>query len=1369
MSLKPRTILIFTLLMGLTMVLGYALWNREGIDEVLKQAKAAQEQGEAGRAVRLLNLAQRSLGLKGGKKRREQLLRLRYQAHWRVGNLGKALGDLETLRKDLKIQEKGLLIDRVRILLQRGEAMKARSVSQKGLQSWPENGTLRDLSGRSIQALYQKALKSFLSKELPKNLPKKTRETVLPHLIQILYRPEGDPVGQKHRAKLAKVFANSILDPIARQRLWNQIESIKGLIRKANDEYRLALRTNDEVPGALQGFTRSLLRAGKSDEAALLSLLYLRRFKGYSRVIPALTFLKAALEQHTPAFARVLKKEWKEGFDPETLSQQIYVGRRWGELWFRFGLALAEEGSFEDLQIWIDRLVSVSPATDYRFQPWVEYLSGILQQHLDNANEVEAALSSFCARREFWSVPPEEEDFFLKAIRIRLATCPKKDAIRREAILDEWSRVRPEDPTPLLERARLFYETKRFLFASRDASEVLSMEDLGGSREKALQLLLAIKDAEYQSGGQDSQRILEKLLKTQRTLPDDVPHFLLYYGIAARAMALNLPQIAEPNIRRILQRYPWSTTARFILAQSLMAQGEPKPVLLETATILADDPDHLGALLLRKKALEALGGPLRELAKTQMTLVRKHPETLETALLLGKGFLDQKDFQNALLLAEHSQVAKRTPSPFEWIRSQALLGLGRNHDALKSLLKIQGEKRPKALSLAIQAAIKGRARSKIPKLVQEFLKSKPTGALLVQSAELLTKAHEVDSALTLLKALFESKGEKETFEKARSGKALILQAKLYFKRDQQEQGRDALERAFSFPDGDEAGPLLAIHYLLEGNKNEAKRVLRILGTWKGNPLHLCWLAWKLGKKKEAQNFFNQAALPGSWLPIFLEQSFKLSMLSPKERKTAKILLPLGAFVKVLREHAPTIFEALALAPELAFEDFGKAEILSLIPDSVEKKDPMFLMETYELLLSFHQTLSGRKEKAAGTLFHIVLGNPGLFFTPAYDELFSLLEEKASDLLIQPDMLIRYFIVMSKLGVFPASRIPVIFAEGQAKLALSLGSPNQASTWLKVASLQAPLDPAPLRLLAEDSLRQGNKLAALRLFLSSLSRENNPSRKKKTQIRAFEIATQILRQGQRPQEVERLIQKAKRWNQDKGLPITPPSAQAMLLLAEAVTQDSGPEPARKLLLDWLEGFRKGHWPTLPHVKDCALVLEELAHFGPLPRKLVRQFLQKVPASIELWCLDAVLSEKAGFPNDGLEGLKALAINAPTPKVEREIARLRAYYALDNLAERKKSQTNLVRMLEKSPSLLGSLDYRIGRITSAWKLLSPLPSTAPIPVRRIRAFAGLAVGDSKLYPELVETLNALAVQNKEELLRDLSFQAHKLATQPPRSPR
>jgi hypothetical protein len=1355
------------------MVLGYALWNREGIDEVLKQAQNAQEQGEAGRAVRLLNLAQRSLGPSGSNAKREKLLRLRYKAHWSVGNLGKALGDLETLRKDLKIQETALLIDRVRILLQRGEAVKARSVSQKALQSWPENGILRDLSGRAIQTLYQKLLKNFLSKDLPKTLPQKTRQQAIPHLIQVLYRQDGDPVGQKHRTALAKIFSNSILDPISRQRLWNRIETIKGFIRKANDQYRLALRTDDKVPGALQGFTRSLLRAGKSDEAALLSLLYLRRFQGFGRVIPALTFLKAALEQNTPAFARLLQKEWKEGFDPETLSKEIYVGRRWGELWFRFGLALDQEGNYQDLQHWIDKLFSIRQATDYRFQAWVDYLTGILRFHQENWEEVETSFSSFCSKEEFWPIPPEGKDFFLEAIHFRLKACPKKDALRRESILDEWVRVRPEDPSPLLQRANLFFETKRLLFAARDASQTLSMEDQGGSRDRALQLLLAIKDAEFQNSGQDSGRILERLLKEQRTLPDDLPHFLLHYGIAARAIALNLPQIAEPNIRRILQRYPWSTTARFILAQSFLAQGQAKQVLLETATILADAPGHLGALLLRKKALEALAGPQTELEKTRIALIRKHPETQESALLLGEGFLAQKEYSNALLLAEQSKAAQAAPSAFEWIHSQALLGLGRHQEALKSLRKIKGPKRPLALSLGIEAAIKGRLRDKIPKLVQELLLSHPSGTILVNTAKTLALAHEIAPALNLCKTLFEEKGEKGSYEKARNGKTLILLAKLYFKRDQQQEGRDALERAFSFPDGDAAGPLLAIHFLLEGKTPEAKRVLRILGAWKGNPLHLCWLAWKLGKTKEAKNFFNkaksQSKIPGAWLPIVLEQCFKLSLLSPQERKKAQIPLPLPAFQKVLREQAPTIFEALALAPGLAFEDFGKAEILSLIPESLNKKDPMFLQETYGLLLSFHQVLTDRKEKAAGTLFHIVLGNPGLFFTPAYDELFSLLEEKASDLLIQPDMLIRYFLLMSKLGVFPKSRIPVIFAEGQAKLALSLGFPNQARTWLGVASLLAPLDPAPLRLLAEGSLRQGKKTEALRLFLSSLSREKDLTRKRSTQSRAYEIATKILKEGKRPQEVERLIQKAKTWNQGKKLPPVPPPAEGILLLAEANFQESGKEASQKILLDWLHPFENGDWPTLPHVKECAKVIEDLGKRGPLPRNIVQKFLQKVPSSIDFWCLDANLSERAGYPQEGLEGLKSLSLNIPNFRIEREIARLRAFYALDKIADRKQSQKDLIRMLEKTQSLLGSLDYRIGKFEEAWKRLSPLPSSVPIQVRRIRVFAGLAAGQPEAYPNLEKDLNELANQTKNNLLGDLAFQTHMLASQPPSSPR
>ena len=270
-------------------------------------------------------------------------------------------------------------------------------------------------------------------------------------------------------------------------------------------------------------------------------------------------------------------------------------------------------------------------------------------------------------------------------------------------------------------------------------------------------------------------------------------------------------------------------------------------------------------------------------------------------------------------------------------------------------------------------------------------------------------------------------------------------------------------------------------------------------------------------------------------------------------------------------------------------------------------------------------------------------------------------------------------------------------------------------------------------------------------------------------RAYEVAALILKDGERPKEVESLLGMVKAIRLEEKLPKAPPPARAVLLLAESYTQEGKKAKANKLLDIWLQGFERGVWPSRAQAREWTLVLEELARRGALSRKRFETFLQKLPSSVELWRIQAVLAEQAGFPQEGLEGLKAIALNIPAAKIEREIARLRAYYALDDVAARKRSQVDLVRMLEEAPSLLGCLDYRIGEVASAWKRLAPLPPTIPTQVRRIRAFAGLALGTPGTYPKLLRDLEALAKETGEFLLEDLAHQARKLAGKPPSSPR
>ena len=108
-------------LMVLAAIVGYAFTGLSGPDTALDEARIALAEGRTKEVVRVLNLAEQSLGASGTPDLRRKILVLRYQAHLRSNPYRAALVDLQLLVQVYAKGDVDLEREAVRVQIAAGE------------------------------------------------------------------------------------------------------------------------------------------------------------------------------------------------------------------------------------------------------------------------------------------------------------------------------------------------------------------------------------------------------------------------------------------------------------------------------------------------------------------------------------------------------------------------------------------------------------------------------------------------------------------------------------------------------------------------------------------------------------------------------------------------------------------------------------------------------------------------------------------------------------------------------------------------------------------------------------------------------------------------------------------------------------------------------------------------------------------------------------------------------------------------------------------------------------------------------------------------------------------------------------------------
>lgn len=643
---RSLQVLILATLFGLLATVLYALLRLRGPEDALREADDLLARGELAKVVSVLDQCDRTAAMQGSPTGREHLLRLRYEAHSRLGNTQAALRDLQNLLPLVTESDSSLRLDQIRLLAQVGRGIEALHAARTFLADHPDHGRALELAGEAGQSAYQEQLRSLLA-TLERDLGTHGASDARRVLLSCLYRPEGDPAVTTQIERLRSLYA---VQPRLQQQ-WSavlvQVRDLRGKVQESLDYYARSLEAGGQPVAAFSGMAMALEQAGRHDDVLALGETYLRRFRHVYTADAAAVLAWANLRDGFDAAAADVVNRWlPEGTFEQRLGQGALGPNAEDAMLARaFALWRLRDGAA------LDRL-----ARDLRnlqgagllLRQAIHVSGGLASLLRGNLRDAEANLVHATNLLAARPKPLDRIDLLGELMPLRLQLARQRGAPRGE-VLDihaTWAKARPGDPKPQRSRLEYHIELGEGTAAFAIVDELLRADP---GNEDLLRLQASAASIVYRETNGDGAGLLQQCAQRGVLVPE-VPHPVCLLLCAEAALQAGIPAIARECARLAIDRFPWATWPRLIEAEALLAGGRPTDAFGVLDQQLAASPGSQPAVLsLWLKAHRAAGiSPAPRLAE----IVRSCEPTADIATaMLRKALADDPTQASALALA----------------------------------------------------------------------------------------------------------------------------------------------------------------------------------------------------------------------------------------------------------------------------------------------------------------------------------------------------------------------------------------------------------------------------------------------------------------------------------------------------------------------------------------------------------------------------------------------------------------------------------------------------------------------------------------------------------------------------------------------
>ena len=600
---RRSLILVLALaLLTLAFTAGYALLPLRKPTDLLDDATAKLARGEAVAAVTLLDRSESSPAFARDPELRRKLWTLRLQAHRQLDLAARALADIDNLMADGQ-DSPGLRMERIYYLAKMGKGDEARAA---GLEFTKQNPTVArglELTGEACKVAYAEPLRKAAAK-VRADLGYENEREGVSALLELLYRPDGDPAVPAAKQRLESLYAKENRLAQAWPAFHDQIAELRGRIQEATQLFQSALelagQDNTKRSGlfaaAFQGVAYSLQQSGRADDLDAQCEIYLSSFSHRYRTEAAA--IAVAARYRDGLFESAV--ELSNRFAPmATFAADFGAGKftpHVRSLLLTHCVSLYRLGRLEDLVTLAQTLTPL--AANAPSLHGIANLAWGFNHTLRKVQQYRTDSFAWPSDLMMRDAPPQDGPDLLDVVmplRIESAATDGKPVTDLVETIDKWAAARPANPLPLMLRARTQLRFGQDAAAMATATAILQARP---TDEEALRVLAEAADLAYKGSQQDGNSLLMQCLQRNTDRPDSPPHPVCYLLCGEAALRQQHPWIALTCARLAADRFPWSEWPFLLEARAEQVRGKPADAVEDLARLLERKPDSVEALRL---------------------------------------------------------------------------------------------------------------------------------------------------------------------------------------------------------------------------------------------------------------------------------------------------------------------------------------------------------------------------------------------------------------------------------------------------------------------------------------------------------------------------------------------------------------------------------------------------------------------------------------------------------------------------------------------------------------------------------------------------------------------------------------------------
>lgn len=682
MLLKSLRYLIAAVLLSLAAIVAYALLRLSGPDQAMREVDQLVQQRDYAEALRVLGLAERSVA--NDPVRLEALRRRRYAVNTLLGNTAGALRDLDDLlasgRDDLELK-----LDRVRLQALAGDGTGARLAAQQLLVDHGDNGRALELAGEACQTVYQPRLRE-LRQKLDRELPLADRARARAALLKFLYRQDDDPGIAQALAELQKMHEDEPRRRAAWENTQLECQGLRRDVQQALDYFRRSLEADGKPVAGFRAIAWALDQAGRLDDLEFACEVQRARFRHeYVAEAGATAVWSLVRSGLVDAAITTGRRFWPEGTAAQFLRDGWPLEPAAALLLARGFAAFAKRNLDESLAVWreTNELFKVDPRSCALTMPVVAGVVNLLARPKEGMeNAVRWATSTVLQRPPLFDWLDLADTFVPQLLELRNSA--PGDFTAGYAILEDWSKTRPDSLAPQLARARHLAANDRLVPALSviDQARVLAADD-----PDWIDLRVAIARQRFQDGDGSGAALLAQCQRRSTLVPEVVDP-VGYLLCAEAATALQIWPVAITSARAAVDAMPMAATAREVEIRAHLGAGRTVDAARLARRLVEQLPPNPSAVALLLTTHRAAKLSCTDLFPKLMASSAPDEQLQAELLRLALGAADPGQ---AVAFATPFALAPERPLDLRTLAIRALLRGGQVDLASVALRQVLGE------------------------------------------------------------------------------------------------------------------------------------------------------------------------------------------------------------------------------------------------------------------------------------------------------------------------------------------------------------------------------------------------------------------------------------------------------------------------------------------------------------------------------------------------------------------------------------------------------------------------------------------------------------------------------------------------------